>query len=204
MELIIGRVLRADNTRCAVAVFANPPIFPELANLVRLPVDPTYQIYGMVDNIQINNDDLMRQVAVNENLDPSVIEDQRYRHSPPLEVEVIFLGSEKYGAIQHQLPPTPPRTLDLLYICSPEEVRRFTTHGHFGYLRHLVNAASPFLADLFAAHIQQAGACHRQVGNTTWEREAVREIIALLRDNYPVLMDVMSTLADTSLDFQGA
>ncbi len=200
-SLEIGRMLRADNTRCVVGCRAGQANLPALGSLVRLPVEDTYQVYGLVANVQIFDDGLTRQVVVSDTIDPSVILDNQYNRNLPLEIGVLFVGYERSGALSHLLPPRPPLVLHVLYACTPEEVRRFTAHGHFGYFRHILRATDQPIDELLAAHLQQAHACHRQAGNTAWAREAARELITLLRDDYATLTNVLKTLSDTQLEF---
>ncbi len=199
-SLEIGRMLRADTTRCVVGCRAGQPHLPPLGSLVRLPVDETYQVYGVVADIQVFDDGLTRQVVISPNLDPSVILDNQYNRNLPLEIGVLFVGYEQNGCLSHLLPPRPPLVLHVLYTCTPAEVRRFTAHGRFGYFRHLLRATDQPLAEVVAAHLQQAQACHAQGGNPHWAREAARELITLLRDDYATLATVLSALADTELD----
>ncbi|WP_299029454.1 hypothetical protein [uncultured Thermanaerothrix sp.] len=199
--LQIGRVLRADNTRCVVGCRAGQANLPVLGSLVRLPVEDAYQVYGLVANVQIFDDGLTRQVAISEAPDPSVVLDNQYNRNLPLEIGVLFVGYERAGALSHLLPPRPPLVLHVLYACTPEEVCRFTMHGRFGYFRHILRATDQPIDELLAAHLQQAHACHQQAGHAAWAREAARELITLLRDDYATLTTVLKTLADTPLDF---
>jgi hypothetical protein len=50
---------------------------------------------------------------------------------------------------------------------------------------------------LIASHIQQAAAAHGS-DSAAWRESATREVITLLRDDYPALMSVLSALSDLS------
>ena len=52
---------------------------------------------------------------------------------------------------------------------------------------------------ILASHLQQTAPIHQQKGNPGWGREAGRELITALRDDYPVLIDVLRALADAGL-----
>ena len=47
-----------------------------------------------------------------------------------------------------------------------------------------------------AAHIAQADAAHRAAGDESWGQRVAAELITLLRDDYPTLMNVLSALGD--------
>jgi hypothetical protein len=74
-------------------------------------------------------------------------------------------------------------------------VDAFTAAGNFGYFRHLLRDPQLPAAELFAAHVQQAGA-----GRPEWRQGAIAEIIALLRDDYQVLMQVLGALGDATTE----
>ena len=93
-------------------------------------------------------------------------------------------------------PPRPPLSLDVIYLCSSDEIREFTSHGRFGYFRHLLRANDLPVGELLAAHILQAGAAQAEAGNVKWKNAAIQELITLLRDDYATLMSVLGALSD--------
>jgi hypothetical protein len=46
-----------------------------------------------------------------------------------------------------------------------------------------------------AAHLQQAEKAHGK-NSTAWKENAVKELITLLRDDYPTLMSVLGALGE--------
>ena len=56
------------------------------------------------------------------------------------------------------------------------------------------------VGDLLAAHINQVQAAQVEAGNNDWAVNATQELIVLLRDDYPTLMSVVSTLGDAIPD----
>jgi len=86
--------------------------------------------------------------------------------------------------------------LDVIYTCTPEDVRGFTSAGRFGYFRHILRASDIPTGELLAAHVEQARAAHREGDNIRWAEAATQELITLLRDDYPTLMSVLSALGD--------
>ena len=91
--------------------------------------------------------------------------------------------------------PRPPLSLDVIYLCSDAELARFTGAGRFGYFRHVLRTKDAPVGEILAAHIQQAGLAHGQ-DSARWKEAATRELITLLRDDYPTLMSVLGALGE--------
>jgi hypothetical protein len=196
--LEIGRLLRAGTTGfivgCRVSQLDKDA--PAFGTLVRAPLGNGYQIYGLIHDIHIDDDGLVRQLVTAEGIDDTVMHDNRVNRIVPVEMSVLAVGFEQDGAISHLLPPRPPLSLDVIYLCSPEETRHFTAAGRFGYFRHLLRASDLPVGELLAAHIQHAGQAHLEAGNPAWASQATQELIILLRDDYATLMSVLGALAD--------
>ncbi len=188
----IGRLLRAGTTGfiagCSVSQFETPAF----GGLVRAPLGDGYQVYGLIHDIHIDDDGLVRQLVTAENISAEVMRDNRERRIVPVEMSVLSVGYEQDGKIQHLLPPRPPLSLDVIYLCDDVELARFTSAGRFGYFRHILRAKDAPVGEMLAAHIQQAGAAQ----NPKWKEEAVQELITLLRDDYPTLMSVLGALGE--------
>jgi len=191
----IGRLLRAGTTGftagCSVTQFEAPAF----GALVRAPLGDQYQVYGLIYDIHIDDDGLVRQLVTADNVSAEVMRDNRERRIVPVEMSVLSVGFEQDGKISHLLPPRPPLSLDVIYACNDKEIVKFTKT--FGYFRHILNAEEAPIGELMAAHIQQAGAAHG-VESTKWKEAATHEVITLLRDDYPTLMSVLSALSDVS------
>ena len=256
--LWVGRLLRAGTTGfiagCAVTQFDAP----SLGALVRAPVEENYTVYGLIYDIHIDDDGLVRQLVTSENVSDEIMKDNRERRIVPVEMSVLSVGYEQNGKIQHLLPPRPPLSLDRIFLCTAAELVRFTETGHFGYFRHILRAKDTPLGEILAAHIQQAGLAHterfakqivgtfhtelmgtfhterfanivptpalasgairrfaKQIANRVpwqsreqivgtihgvngeqWKEAATRELITLLRDDYPTLMSVLGALGE--------
>jgi hypothetical protein len=160
-------------------------------------LDGDYQVYGMIHDIHIDDDGLVRQLVTADGVEDAIIADNRVNRNVPLEMSVLTIGYKLDGKVSHLLPPRPPLSLDVIYLCTSEEVREFTSSGRFGYFRHLLRAADIPVGELLAAHIQQAGAMHAEAGNVEWRNAATQELITLLRDDYAMLMSVLGALGDT-------
>jgi len=192
----IGRLLRAATAGFVVGCRVSQIEAPSFGALVRVPLDGDYQVYGLLHDIHVDDDGLVRQLVTAEGIDPAVIADNRLNRNVPLEMSVLAVGYQQGGRISHMLPPRPPLSLDVIYLCEAESIRQFTTAGRFGYFRHILRAADLPVGELLAAHIQQAAAAHAAVENGEWVEQATQELITLLRDDYQTLMAVLGALGD--------
>ncbi|MCG2788070.1 MAG: hypothetical protein L6461_23525 [Anaerolineae bacterium] len=193
-QIEIGRLLRAGTTGfiagCSVSQFEAPAF----GALVRAPLGNGYQVYGLIYDIHIDDDGLVRQLVTAENVSAEVMKDNRERRIVPVEMSVLSVGYEQDGKIFHLLPPRPPLSLDVIYLCDDKELARFTSAGKFGYFRHILRAKDAPIGEILAAHLQQAGVAHKESGQ--WKVDATQELITLLRDDYPTLMSVLGALGE--------
>jgi hypothetical protein len=204
-EIEIGRLLRAGITGCVVGCRVSQLNVPAFGDLVRIPLADGTQVFGLIHNIAIDDDGLVRQLVTAEGLSAEVIEDNRVNRNVPVEVSVLFVGFEQGGAVSHLLPPRPPLTLDAIYPCSAAELCRFTSAGRFGYFRHVLRAAGEIpIGELLAAHIETTARAQKIAGNNQWLYDASQEIITLLRDDYATLGSVLGALADCKIDENNA
>jgi hypothetical protein len=192
----IGRLLRAGTTGFVVGCRVSQIDAPSFGAMVRVALDGDYQVYGLIHDIHIDDDGLVRQLVTAEGVDEAVIADNRVNRNVPLELSVLTVGYKLDGKLSHLLPPRPPLSLDVIYLCSAEEVRQFTSTGRFGYFRHLLRASDLPVGELLAAHIQQASVAQAEAGNLEWKNAATQELITLLRDDYPTLMSVLGALGE--------
>jgi len=192
----MGRMLRASTTGFVVGCRVAHLDVPAFGALVRVPLDKDQQVYGLITDIHIDDDGLVRQLVTAEDVPADVIADNRLNRNVPVEINVLVVGYRQNGRIYHLLPPRPPLSLDAIYPCEPSEVAEFTASPRFGYFRLILRAADLPLGELLAAHLQQAQAAHRAAGNPAWIESASQELIILLRDDYPSLMNVLSAISD--------
>ncbi|GAP09100.1 hypothetical protein BECAL_00239 [Bellilinea caldifistulae] len=198
-SLHIGRLLRSTTSDCVIGCRASELNLPAFGGMVRIPLAEGTQIFGLIHNIQIEDDGLIRQLITSDNVPPDVLLDNRNNRNVPVEIGVIFIGYQQDGVISHLLPPRPPLSLDEIFTCTPQEVVAFTGNGRFGYLRHILRRDDLPQAELLAAHIQQAGQIHLTHGRPDWVEAVTRELVTLLRDDYDRLMSVLSAIGDINL-----
>lgn len=199
-EIEIGRLLRAGITGCVVGCRVSQLNVPAFGDLVRIPLADGTQVFGLIHDIAIDDDGLVRQLVTAEGLSAEVIEDNRVNRNVPVEVSVLFVGCEQGGQISHLLPPRPPLTLDAIYPCSAGELCRFTAAGRFGYFRHVLRAAANLpVGELLATHVEKTARAQKDNDNKKWINDATKELITLLRDDYPTLNSVLGALADCQI-----
>jgi hypothetical protein len=192
----IGRLLRASSAGFVIGCRVNQLDAPAFGDLARVPLGDDYQIYGLIHDIHIDDDGLVRQLVTAEGVDEAIIADNRVNRNVPVEMDVLAIGYRQGGEVRHLLPPRPPLSLDVIYLCSPEEVREFTGTGRFGYFRHILRASDLPTGELLAAHINQARSTHTEARGARWADEAIQSLIVQLRDDYPRLMEVLGALGE--------
>jgi hypothetical protein len=195
VSIQIGHLLRAGTTGFVAGCSVSQLEAPAFGALVRAPLEEDYSVYGLITDIHIDDDGLVRQLVTAGNVSAEVMHDNRERRIVPVEMSVLAVGFEQGGRISHLLPPHPPLSLDVIYLCSDAELANFTSAGKFGYFRHVLQAKDIPIGEVLAAHIQQASAAHK---DKAWAGKAAQELITLLRDDYPTLMSVLGALGEVS------
>jgi hypothetical protein len=195
-QIEIGRLLRAGTTGFVVGCRVSQVNVPSFGALVRIPLEAGYQIYGLIYDIHVDDDGLVRQLVTAEAVDEAIIADNRENRNVPLEMSVLSVGYRQDGRISHLLPPRPPLSLDMIYLCTQGELCEFTSAGRLGYFRHILRAIDLPVGEVLAAHLAQARAAHAVNGNASWIEDATQELIVLLRNDYGLLMDVLGALRE--------
>ena len=190
----IGRLLRSGTTGFVAGCSVSQLDAPVFGGLVRAPLGNGYQVYGLIYDIHIDDDGLVRQLVTADNVSDEVMADNRERRIVPVEMSVLTVGFEQDGKVSHLLPPRPPLSLDVIYKCDANDLVRFTGAGRFGYFRHILRAQDAPIGEMLAAHVQQAAQAQK---DADWQNRAIKEIITLLRDDYPTLMSVLGALGET-------
>src|SRR5690606_41728853 len=97
-------------------------------------------VYGLLYDIHIDDDPLVRQLVLADAVSEETISDQRHHRIVPLEMSVLAIGyRDANGQIRHTLPPRPPLSLDPIFLATAEEVEEVTRS--FEYFRMVLNAA---------------------------------------------------------------
>jgi hypothetical protein len=189
----IGHLLRAGTTGFVAGCSVSQLEAPAFGALVRAPLEKNYSVYGLIHDIHIDDDGLVRQLVTAGEVEEKVIADSRINRIVPVEMSVLAVGYELDGKVSHLLPPRPPLSLDEIFLCSPEELEKFTGAGHFGYFRHILQAKEIPVGEVLAAHILEV---KNKTKNVKWVEQAAQELITLLRDDYPTLMAVLGAMGE--------
>ncbi len=192
----IGRLLRSGTAGFVVGCKVTQLSAPSFGALVRVPLEEGYQVFGLIYDIHIEDDGLVRQLITAEGVPEEVLQDNRENRNVPVEISVLALGYEKGGKVSHLLPPRPPLSLDVIYLCTSEEMVHFTSAGRFGYFRHILRDEDKPVEELLAAHLGQARQAQEEAGNSEWYEQAMAELITLMRDDYPNLMSLLSAVGE--------
>ena len=192
-QIEIGRLLRAGTTGFIAGCRVSQLTVPAFGALVRAPLGDGYQVYGLIYDIHIDDDGLVRQLVTADNVSDEVMRDNRERRIVPVEMSVLAVGYEQDGQIFHLLPPRPPLSLDVVYLCDDKDVQRFVNAGRFGYFRHILRAKDMPIGEVLAAHLLEV---KQRTKDESWVDNATKELITLLRDDYPTLMSVLGALGE--------
>jgi len=192
----IGRVLRASTAGFAVGCRVGQLGVPAFGDLVKAqPVETGEAIYGLIYDMHIDDDPLVRRLVLAENPNPELINDQRRNRMLPIEMSVLAVGYELNGRIRYGLPPRPPLNLDPVHLCAgQDEVVQFTSS--LAYLRLILRAVDSNVPvdQLLVAHIIHTYQIRRQ--DKRWLMSVASELIELLRSNYDILIPTLEALSE--------
>ncbi len=192
----IGKLLRAENSNFVAGCRVRELDTPALGALVKVKLEDQSEIYGLITNILINDDSLVRQLVSGVSIPTEYTADNRYNRNLPVEIHVLTVGYAQNGSISHRLPPRPPLSLDELHLCNLDELCHFTSLNDQSYLRHILRLLDQPVEELLAAHLRQAKSAHESADDSAWYEQACQKMITLLRDDYPRLTTVLDVLTD--------
>jgi len=172
----VGKVINAGNARFAVGCRLLRSQVPTFGALVKAEAENGITVLGLIRDVQLLDDPLVRQVAVLPEDRPELIADQ-HRRLLPIEVQVQVVGYREGEHWRHWLPPQPPMSLVEIVTCTPEELIAFSQR--FDYFRLVLEGRDPLNDELLAAHLRQAAAARGEAGRD-FLVEAGRELARLL------------------------
>ena len=179
---------------------------PSFGCLVKAqPVDAREAIFGLIYNMAVDDDPLVRRLILADNQPEAVINDQRQNRLLPIEMSVLAVGYCRDGRFYHGLPPRPPLNLDPVLLCLDKaEIVRFT--DRLGYLRLILRGKELGVPvdQLLVAHLQDV---YRLRGyDADWAVAVIAEVIELLRNDYATLVPVLEAIGEAlpELDAAGA
>ena len=202
----VGRVLRASTQGFVIGCQVRQLSAPSFGCLVKAqPADTREAIYGLIYNMNVDDDPLVRRLILAENQPEAVINDQRQNRLLPIEMNVLAVGYSRDGRFYHGLPPRPPLNLDPVLLClDTAEIVRFT--DRLGYLRLVLRSIDLGVPvdQLIVAHLQDV---YRLRGyDADWAVAVINEVIELLRNNYETLVPVLEAIGEAlpGLEVAGA
>jgi hypothetical protein len=176
LALPVGRVLRVNVSSYVVGCRALVKQLPPFGSLVR--TDAAEPSLGLVFDIAMSDDPLVRQLTVAESLPPEIIQDQLQNRRLPVEISVLAVGYIQDGRSQQGIPPRPPLSLDRIYLCSDHELEAFTRR--LDHLRLVLNSREVSAEELLVAHLRMAAAARPPAKRPFFLEDAGRELARLL------------------------
>jgi hypothetical protein len=163
---------------------------PSLGSLVK-----TGDIYGIVAQAETTSLEPGRKPIARGK--DEATEEAIYESSPQLnkllrsEFTAVVVGHKDGDKMRHYFPPNPARIHGFVYLCDPEEVRKFSQS--FGFINILINARLPVPADeLIAATLRQMSQAHED--SRAFLVIAGKELAALLSGQYELLKSILGRL----------
>jgi hypothetical protein len=199
----IGRVLRASTQGFVVGCQVRHLSTPSFGCLVKAqPVDAREVIFGLIYNMNVDDDPLVRRLILADNQPEAVINDQRQNRLLPIEMSVLAVGYRREDRYYHGLPPRPPLNLDPVLLCDNSvEIVRFT--DRLGYLRLILRAVDLGVPvdQLLVAHIQDIYG--QRGGDSAWAAAVIGELVELLRSDYDTLVPVLEAIGEALPELGG-
>ncbi len=160
----VGEVIEASTTEFTAQcyeLYQSPP----LGSLVKT-TDLAVELYGIVYQATTASLEPGRRPIARGKDEAS--EENIYRSSPQLskllrtEFSALVVGHQQDDKIYHYLPPKPARIHGFTYLCSPDEIKEFSSS--FDFLNILINTNLPLPAD------ELISACLRQLSQAYEDR----------------------------------
>ena len=172
----VGKVISANNARFSVGCRLLRSQVPRFGALVKAEAEDRITIMGLIRDVQLLDDPMIRQVAVLAEERTEVIADQHQRLLP-IEVHVQVVGHGSGAQWYHWLPPQPPMSLTRIVTCTSDELCAFTER--FDYFRLVLEGRDAAADELLAAHLRNAAQARGETGYD-YLVEAGRELARLL------------------------
>ncbi|HSB90897.1 MAG TPA: hypothetical protein VLD63_12825 [Anaerolineales bacterium] len=189
----IGRV-----TRCSIQGFDGGirlmhPDRPAFGGLCKAAAQQgASDVIGLIYDINIQDDELARQLAAAESPAAELRADQQFVRPIPIEIRALTVGFSVDGRFEQRLPPQPPITLAEIYPLEPDEVLQFTERLDF---LPLVLAAPQLPVDhLLAACLRQAALARPESARRMFLIDAGRACARLLAGDLARLNQLVTDL----------
>ncbi len=188
----VGWVLRSSTIGFAVGCRVQQPTMPNFGDLVKVPLSTLADdifVFGLIYDIQVPDDPSVRQLILAGEMESVMIMDQRDNRLVPIEVSVLVVGFQQGEQIIQGLPPQPPVSMDQLFLCDEENIRRFT--DKLDYIRLTLNSAQIPAEELLVANLRQATAARPPEEQRGFVLKAGRELARLLSSDLVKLDSIL-------------
>lgn len=170
-------VLRSSMAGFTAGCIALQQEAPHFGDLVKIQQD-SFQSLGLIYDVKVNDDLVVRQLILANMLEPELVLDQRENRLAPIEINVLMVGWRADQKMSRGLPPQPPVCLDMVTICDETELRIFS--ADLTYLRLVLNASGVPADELLATHLKRAAGCRAIEARYPFLLSAGRELAYLL------------------------
>ncbi len=178
-DIFTARVLRANVVGFTAGCRLLLRDVPRFGDLVKTRAQEGFTIFGLIYDIRIGDDPVVRQLILVGELEPELILDQQQNRLVPIEIGILSVGYQDHNQeVVQGLPPQPPPNLDLLVVCDEAELQTFT--ASLNYLRLILNAAQMPADELLATNLVRAGLARAPEDRYRFLMEAGRELARLL------------------------
>ncbi len=187
----LGRVLRSSTRAFTFNTRLPEPDVPAFGSFVKAKVQQGQaDVFGLIYDIIISDDPFVKQLAVVDEVNEEMIQDQLRNRQVPIEVNVLSIGYRRAGVIHQVLPMQPPISWDHIFTCSPEEVRAFASS--FDYFKIVLETRDVPNDELLAASLRHASRCFDDERATReFLLEAGRELAKLLNNDLTRLNGIL-------------
>lgn len=165
---------------------------PHFGDLVKVRLHPDFDLFGLIYEVNVRDDPVVRQLVLADTLEPELILDQRENRLAPIELGVLTVGYRLDGCIIQGLPPQPPINLDSLTICNGTELLEFTQN--LTYLHLILNVTQIPSDELLVVSLQRAAEARLPELRYRFLVEAGQGIARLLRNDLGRLEGILKRI----------
>jgi hypothetical protein len=176
--LPIGWVLRASTVGFVVGCRVLQPSAPQFGDLVKVPLPDETDVFGLIYNVQVQDDPAVRQLILVGDMEPEAIMDQRENRLVPIEISVLVVGYQWQKQIIQGLPPQPPLSLDMLILCDDADLQTFT--ASLDYFRLVLNAPQIPADEVLITNLRRVALAYPPDQRYPFLLKAGRELARLL------------------------
>lgn len=151
-----------------------------------------FDLYGLVYDVNVFDDPMVRQLVLADVLERETILDQRLNRLAPIELSILTIGYSRDGKIIHSLPPQPPVNLDSLIVCTEAELQAFTEN--LTYLRLVLNTPHIPADELLVVNLIRAAGTRPLEWRYPFLLKAGRELARLLNADLMRLESILKRI----------